>query len=36
LFALEAMDRGILAVAPPLREWCGEAVITARRRLKTG
>jgi 2-polyprenyl-3-methyl-5-hydroxy-6-metoxy-1,4-benzoquinol methylase len=32
LFALEAADRGILALAPPLRNWCGEAVITAQRR----
>jgi SAM-dependent methyltransferase len=30
--ALEALDRGLMAVAPPLRNWCGEAVITARRR----
>jgi len=29
--ALEAADRALLAVAPPLRNWCGEAVITARR-----
>jgi SAM-dependent methyltransferase len=33
LFALETLDRAILAVAPPLRNWCGEAVITARRRV---
>lgn len=32
LFTLEALDRAILKVAPPLRNWCGEAVITARRR----
>jgi SAM-dependent methyltransferase len=30
--ALEAVDAGLLAVAPPLHEWCGEAVITARRK----
>ena len=29
---LEAIDSAILAVAPPLRNWCGEAVITGRRR----
>jgi ubiquinone/menaquinone biosynthesis C-methylase UbiE len=29
---LEAADRALLAVAPPLRNWCGEAVITGRRR----
>ncbi|HKA00070.1 MAG TPA: class I SAM-dependent methyltransferase, partial [Candidatus Solibacter sp.] len=29
---LEALDSALLAIAPPLREWCGEAVITARRR----
>jgi len=29
--ALEAADRALLAVAPPLRNWCGEAVITGRR-----
>lgn len=29
--ALEAVDRATLAVCPPLRRWCGEAVITARR-----
>jgi SAM-dependent methyltransferase len=32
LFTLEAADRAILGLAPPLRNWCGEAVITARRR----
>jgi SAM-dependent methyltransferase len=32
VFALEAADRAILGFAPPLRNWCGEAVITARRR----
>jgi len=31
--ALETIDSVLLAVAPPLRNWCGEAVITARRRL---
>jgi 2-polyprenyl-3-methyl-5-hydroxy-6-metoxy-1,4-benzoquinol methylase len=30
--ALERMDGALLAVAPPLRNWCGEAVITARRK----
>jgi ubiquinone/menaquinone biosynthesis C-methylase UbiE len=30
--AMESMDSVLLAVAPPLRNWCGEAVITARRR----
>jgi hypothetical protein len=30
--ALEAVDAGLLAMAPPLHEWCGEAVITARRK----
>jgi SAM-dependent methyltransferase len=29
---LEAADSVLLAVAPPLKNWCGEAVITARRR----
>jgi 2-polyprenyl-3-methyl-5-hydroxy-6-metoxy-1,4-benzoquinol methylase len=29
---LERMDGVLLAVAPPLRNWCGEAVITARRK----
>jgi 2-polyprenyl-3-methyl-5-hydroxy-6-metoxy-1,4-benzoquinol methylase len=29
---LERMDRALLAVAPPLRDWCGEAVVTGRRR----
>jgi ubiquinone/menaquinone biosynthesis C-methylase UbiE len=28
---LEAIDSALLAVAPPLRNWCGEAVITGRR-----
>ena len=32
LGALEAADRFILAAIPALRNWCGEAVITARRR----
>jgi len=30
--ALEWIDRAMLALAPPLRNWCGEAIITARRR----
>ena len=29
---LERMDGALLTLAPPLRNWCGEAVITARRR----
>ena len=29
---LESIDSAVLSVAPPLRNWCGEAVITARRR----
>lgn len=29
---LESADRALLTVAPPLRDWCGEAVITGRRR----
>jgi 2-polyprenyl-3-methyl-5-hydroxy-6-metoxy-1,4-benzoquinol methylase len=29
---LERIDGALLAVAPPLRNWCGEAVITARRK----
>jgi len=29
---LEAADAVLLGVVPPLREWCGEAVITARRK----
>jgi SAM-dependent methyltransferase len=29
---LEAVDEALLAIVPPLREWCGEAVITARRK----
>lgn len=29
---LERMDGALLALAPPLRNWCGEAVITARRK----
>jgi hypothetical protein len=29
---LEAVDRVMLAAVPPLRNWCGEAVITGRRR----
>jgi SAM-dependent methyltransferase len=31
LGGLETFDRALLAIAPPLRNWCGEAVITARR-----
>ncbi|MBZ5618382.1 MAG: methyltransferase domain-containing protein [Acidobacteriia bacterium] len=30
--ALERIDGALLALAPPLRNWCGEAVITARRK----
>jgi 2-polyprenyl-3-methyl-5-hydroxy-6-metoxy-1,4-benzoquinol methylase len=30
---MEAIDQAILAIAPPLRNWCGEAVITARRKV---
>jgi 2-polyprenyl-3-methyl-5-hydroxy-6-metoxy-1,4-benzoquinol methylase len=30
--ALESVDAGILSVFPPLSDWCGEAVITARRK----
>jgi ubiquinone/menaquinone biosynthesis C-methylase UbiE len=29
---LERVDGALLAVAPPLRNWCGEAVITGRRK----
>jgi SAM-dependent methyltransferase len=29
---LESIDRVLLALAPPLRDWCGEAVVTGRRR----
>jgi hypothetical protein len=29
---LESIDSAVLTVAPTLRNWCGEAVITARRR----
>jgi SAM-dependent methyltransferase len=32
LRSLEGIDAGLLAIAPPLRNWCGEAVITGRRR----
>jgi SAM-dependent methyltransferase len=32
LKALEAADGVLLTLAPPLHEWCGEAVITGRRR----
>ena len=31
LHALEAVDRSLLSAIPPLKNWCGEAVITARR-----
>jgi SAM-dependent methyltransferase len=30
--ALESIDSVVLAMAPPLHNWCGEAVITGRRR----
>ena len=30
--ALEALDAAVLPIARPLKEWCGEALITARRR----
>jgi SAM-dependent methyltransferase len=30
---LESADRAMLAAAPPLRYWCGEAVVTGRRRV---
>src|SRR5208283_5819684 len=30
---LESIDRALLAVAPPLRNWCGEALVTGRRRV---
>lgn len=30
--AFETMDAALLSLAPPLRNWCGEAVITMRRR----
>jgi SAM-dependent methyltransferase len=29
---LERVDGALLTLAPPLRNWCGEAVVTARRR----
>jgi ubiquinone/menaquinone biosynthesis C-methylase UbiE len=32
LRALEIADRAVLAVCPPLKNWCGESIITARRR----
>ncbi|HLK48058.1 MAG TPA: class I SAM-dependent methyltransferase [Bryobacteraceae bacterium] len=32
LHTLEALDSAVLAIAPSLKNWCGEAVITARRR----
>jgi 2-polyprenyl-3-methyl-5-hydroxy-6-metoxy-1,4-benzoquinol methylase len=35
IHTLESVDAGLLAVAPPLRNWCGEAVITGRRRRPT-
>ena len=28
---LEKTDRAVIALCPPLKNWCGEAVITARR-----
>jgi ubiquinone/menaquinone biosynthesis C-methylase UbiE len=28
---LEGVDSALLAIAPPLRNWCGEAIVTARR-----
>jgi SAM-dependent methyltransferase len=31
--SLEAIDAGLLKLAPPLENWCGEAVITGRRAL---
>src|SRR5262249_10600543 len=33
LSGVETVDEMLLALAPPLRNWCGEAVITARRRV---
>ncbi|MGA2131145.1 MAG: class I SAM-dependent methyltransferase [Bryobacteraceae bacterium] len=33
LRGLEAIDTFALAAAPPLRDWCGEAIITARRKF---
>jgi SAM-dependent methyltransferase len=32
LFALEAADQAVLKIVAPLQDWCGEALITARRR----
>ena len=32
MHVLESVDSALLAVAPALRNWCGEALITARRR----
>jgi 2-polyprenyl-3-methyl-5-hydroxy-6-metoxy-1,4-benzoquinol methylase len=32
LHGLESVDSALLAIAPLLRQWCGEAVITARRK----
>jgi len=32
LHALESIDAALLSIAPPLRNWCGEAVITGTRR----
>jgi hypothetical protein len=29
---LERVDGALLKLAPPLRNWCGEAVVTARRK----
>ncbi len=34
IHALESIDSALLAIAPPLRNWCGEAVITAHRRCR--
>jgi len=31
--SLELIDGALLALAPPLRNWCGEAVVTGRRRI---
>jgi 2-polyprenyl-3-methyl-5-hydroxy-6-metoxy-1,4-benzoquinol methylase len=33
LSTLEFSDRLLLALAPPLRSWCGEAVVTGQRRI---
>ncbi|MDQ6759393.1 MAG: hypothetical protein M3Z32_05930, partial [Acidobacteriota bacterium] len=32
LRAMELADSALLTMAPPLREWCGEALVTARRK----